>query len=238
MGWNSLLRKALFRPDGRTSTSPRSENSKQDSPSKSPEAFADDIIQGALPEPRKGSSNGFLSPRARILSLAAEKPGTPVREALSSPDQGPTSPVLDGGTPLAISLVDSGDDTSGGTSSGEGVEASCWGGSGRREGRKFGDRAPHSPTEKLQVVSLLGSATEIIALLGLQHLLVGRSHECKRPASVLSLPCVSSPAMEEDVMISSSLAIDSAVSGCSGIIYIGYRLHGINKGWFWNRLSK
>ncbi|GBG72075.1 hypothetical protein CBR_g11009 [Chara braunii] len=45
----------------------------------------------------------------------------------------------------------------------------------------------------LRVVSLLGAATEIIYLLGGENLLVGRSHECKRPASVLSLPCVSRP---------------------------------------------
>ncbi|CAI7838664.1 unnamed protein product [Closterium sp. NIES-54] len=46
----------------------------------------------------------------------------------------------------------------------------------------------------LRVVSLLGAATEVVATLGLQHLLVGRSHECKFPPSVLALPCVTAPA--------------------------------------------
>ncbi|CAI5510373.1 unnamed protein product [Closterium sp. Naga37s-1] len=38
-----------------------------------------------------------------------------------------------------------------------------------------------------------------MAALGLAHLLVGRSHECKFPPSLLALPCVSSPALGPDI---------------------------------------
>lgn len=44
----------------------------------------------------------------------------------------------------------------------------------------------------MRIVSLLASATEIVAALGYQNHLVGRSHECDYPPEVLSLPVVSS----------------------------------------------
>ncbi|RVU01519.1 cobalamin-binding protein [Mucilaginibacter limnophilus] len=40
----------------------------------------------------------------------------------------------------------------------------------------------------LKIVSLLPSATEIVCALGLQHTLVGRSHECDFPEEVKQLP--------------------------------------------------
>ncbi len=43
-----------------------------------------------------------------------------------------------------------------------------------------------------RVVSLIASATEIVHALGVESWLVGRSHECDYPASVLSLPACSS----------------------------------------------
>lgn len=43
-----------------------------------------------------------------------------------------------------------------------------------------------------RVVSLIASATEIVHALGVDSWLVGRSHECDYPASVLSLPACSS----------------------------------------------
>jgi iron complex transport system substrate-binding protein len=52
----------------------------------------------------------------------------------------------------------------------------------------------HSSTRKEQsvrLVSLLASATEMIAALGCLDQLVGRSHECDYPPQVLSLPVVS-----------------------------------------------
>jgi iron complex transport system substrate-binding protein len=43
----------------------------------------------------------------------------------------------------------------------------------------------------VRVVSLLASATEMVAALGCQDQLVGRSHECDYPPEVMSLPVVS-----------------------------------------------
>jgi iron complex transport system substrate-binding protein len=45
----------------------------------------------------------------------------------------------------------------------------------------------------MKVVSLLPSATEIVCALGLEDILVGRSHECDYPASVKELPVVTRP---------------------------------------------
>ncbi len=44
----------------------------------------------------------------------------------------------------------------------------------------------------MRIVSLIPSGTEIIALLGAESMLVGRSHECDFPPSVLSVPSLSS----------------------------------------------
>lgn len=68
-----------------------------------------------------------------------------------------------------------------------------------------------------RVVSLLSSATETVCALGLESLLVGRSHECDFPTSVLSLPVCSKPRINID---GSSLEIDlrvraAAASGLS-----------------------
>jgi iron complex transport system substrate-binding protein len=45
-----------------------------------------------------------------------------------------------------------------------------------------------SDNANLRIVSLLPSATEIVTCLGLTSVLVGRSHECDYPTSVLGLP--------------------------------------------------
>jgi iron complex transport system substrate-binding protein len=45
----------------------------------------------------------------------------------------------------------------------------------------------------MRIVSLIASATEIVAALGLDDRLVGRSHECDFPESVKSLPVCTSP---------------------------------------------
>lgn len=47
-----------------------------------------------------------------------------------------------------------------------------------------------------RVISLLSSATEIVCALGGEHLLVGRSHECDFPTSVLTLPQCSRPRID------------------------------------------
>src|SRR5215210_8782947 len=45
----------------------------------------------------------------------------------------------------------------------------------------------------MRIVSLIASATEIVAALGLEDQLVGRSHECDYPESVRRLPLCTSP---------------------------------------------
>ena len=51
----------------------------------------------------------------------------------------------------------------------------------------------------LRVVSLSASATEIIAALGRDDWLVGRSHECDYPESVSQLPALTAPKLKVDV---------------------------------------
>ena len=60
----------------------------------------------------------------------------------------------------------------------------------------------------MRLVSLLASATEIIAELGCLNQLVGRSHECDYPPQVLSLPVVSRVQINIDT---SSAEIDAQV---------------------------
>jgi iron complex transport system substrate-binding protein len=47
-----------------------------------------------------------------------------------------------------------------------------------------------------RIVSLLPSSTEIVCALGLEAQLVGRSHECDHPPSVVELPVCSSPRLD------------------------------------------
>ena len=61
-----------------------------------------------------------------------------------------------------------------------------------------------------RVVSLIASATEIVAELGYEHALVGRSHECDFPPSVERLPVCSEPRID---VSGTSLEIDEAVKG-------------------------
>ena len=52
-----------------------------------------------------------------------------------------------------------------------------------------------APTHEnaMRIVSLVSSATEIVASLGLTHCVVGRSHECEYPPEVSDLPICTSP---------------------------------------------
>jgi len=59
-----------------------------------------------------------------------------------------------------------------------------------------------------RIVSLLPSATEIVAALGAQDRLVGRSHECDYPAGVAALPICTRPRLDS---AASSRDIDQAV---------------------------
>jgi iron complex transport system substrate-binding protein len=64
----------------------------------------------------------------------------------------------------------------------------------------------------MRIVSLLGSATEIVHALGLDDHLVGISHECDYPPAVLSLPTVSRPRFDPRGLTSGE--IDAAVRSC------------------------
>lgn len=61
----------------------------------------------------------------------------------------------------------------------------------------------------MRIVSLLPSATEIVAGLGCADLLVGRSHECDTPYSVRALPVVSASRIDPGDL--DGAAIDAAV---------------------------
>src|SRR5436309_13747248 len=60
----------------------------------------------------------------------------------------------------------------------------------------------------MRIVSLLASATEMIAALGCMDQLVGRSHECDYPPEVQSLPVVSRVQINVDT---SSAEIDAQI---------------------------
>ncbi len=60
----------------------------------------------------------------------------------------------------------------------------------------------------MRVVSLLASATEMVAALGCLDQLVGRSHECDYPPQVLSLPVISNVQIN---IQASSAAIDAQI---------------------------
>lgn len=48
----------------------------------------------------------------------------------------------------------------------------------------------------MRVISLIASATEIVCALGLESLLVGRSHECDFPHYVRKLPVITAPSID------------------------------------------
>ncbi|MEX0676724.1 MAG: cobalamin-binding protein, partial [Pirellulales bacterium] len=61
----------------------------------------------------------------------------------------------------------------------------------------------------MRIVSLLPSATEIVADLGLLHSLVGRSHECQWPAGVRAVPAVAASRIDSAAL--DGRPIDEAV---------------------------
>ena len=56
----------------------------------------------------------------------------------------------------------------------------------------------HRPPQGLRILSLIPSATELVAALGLGEFLVGRSHECDYPASVRRLPACTAPKFDPE----------------------------------------
>lgn len=71
----------------------------------------------------------------------------------------------------------------------------------------------------MRIVSLLPSATDIVASLGLVHRLVGRTHECDWPPSVADVPVMTSDALRTHEMTSREIhdAIGGAVHSGSSI---------------------
>ncbi len=63
--------------------------------------------------------------------------------------------------------------------------------------------------KNLKIVSLLPSATEIVCALGLEKNLVGITHECDFPASIINLPHLTASRISHETM--SSKEIDHAV---------------------------
>jgi iron complex transport system substrate-binding protein len=72
-----------------------------------------------------------------------------------------------------------------------------------------------------RIVSLIASATEIVAALDLGRFLVGRSHECDYPPEVLALPACSEPKID---VHATSRQIDARVKSLAGEAISVYRV--------------
>jgi len=72
-----------------------------------------------------------------------------------------------------------------------------------------------------RIISLIASATEIVAGLGLGRSLVGRSHECDFPPEVLALPACSEPKID---VHGTSREIDERVKSLAGDAISVYRV--------------
>jgi iron complex transport system substrate-binding protein len=80
---------------------------------------------------------------------------------------------------------------------------------------------PDEPRPDPRIVSLIASATEIVAALGFSRNLVGRSHECDFPAEVLALPACSEPKID---VHGTSREIDERVKSLAGAAVSVYRV--------------
>lgn len=78
------------------------------------------------------------------------------------------------------------------------------------------------PRSEHRIVTLIASATEIVAALECEDRLVGRSHECDFPPSVLSLPACSEPKID---VHGSSREIDDRVKAVLKDGLSVYRVH-------------
>ena len=73
-----------------------------------------------------------------------------------------------------------------------------------------------------RIVTLLPSATEIVCALGFEDQLVGRSHECDFPRSVVRLPALTEPKFNPE---GTSAEIDERVKTIVGDALSVYRVH-------------
>ncbi len=73
-----------------------------------------------------------------------------------------------------------------------------------------------------RIISLIPSSTEIVAALGFEQQLVGRSHECDYPTSVKTLPICTEPKFNPD---GTSLEIDERVKEILEKSLSVYRVH-------------
>jgi len=73
-----------------------------------------------------------------------------------------------------------------------------------------------------RIVSLIPSATEIVCALGCEDRVVGRSHECDYPASIVNRPVCTEPKFPVD---GSSREIDQHVKGLLKDALSVYRVH-------------
>ncbi len=73
-----------------------------------------------------------------------------------------------------------------------------------------------------RIVSLIASSTEIVCALGFEGQMVGRSHECDFPASVVSLPALTEPKFNTE---GSSYEIDERVKTILQEALSVYRVH-------------
>src|SRR5436190_287102 len=76
------------------------------------------------------------------------------------------------------------------------------------------------PNEKMRIVSLLPSSTEIVCALGLEDALVGITHECDYPPTVHGKPRLTASRISHETMTSSEIdhAVRSQLDG-HGSIY-------------------
>src|SRR5947199_2323926 len=78
------------------------------------------------------------------------------------------------------------------------------------------------PNEKMRIVSLLPSATEIVCALGLEDALVGITHECDYPPSVAGKPRLTSSHISHETMTSAEIdhAVRSQLDGHGSIYHL------------------
>src|SRR6187399_588000 len=81
-------------------------------------------------------------------------------------------------------------------------------GDGNRTGDASAQFPPSTDRRLMRIVSLLPAGTEIVTALGCETLLVGISHECDYPASILQLPRVTRTPVDTSL---SSARIDAQV---------------------------